>query len=478
MRVLLAQPNQNRTMGLQQLARVEPLGLEMIAGALWSRHEVALLDLRLEPAGLADTLAAFQPHLVGISVTFTIDTYRALDIASAAKAADPRTFVFVGGHHPSLRPEDFHHPAMDAIVVGEGELTASELVDTLAAEGDLRLVPGLILNQSQGQHFTGHRPLLKDLDALPYPARVLNPTSRQDYYAIVIRPVALVETTRGCPHRCRFCSVWPFHRGMVRYKSPQRVAREVAALEQPHVLFTDDNFLTRSDRAAAIARLIKERGIQKRYSLQARSDDIVRHPEVVEQWREVGLDHVFIGFERPDQSGLDAVNKHNSVRSNEEALAILRSQGIEPNPSFILSPSDGHEDFEVLRAYMHRLGLKFPFFSVLTPLPGSDLFADMKENLTTANYELFDLAHAVTPTRLPPAEFYQEFARLWRQAYPSWKIGFFRFAMAFRDLLQRRGGLEFTQRALTDIHQHGDARVYLQDWRQAPGSAPVQADYR
>jgi radical SAM superfamily enzyme YgiQ (UPF0313 family) len=419
-------------------------------------------------------LVAFQPHLVGISATFTIDIYRALDIASAAKAANPRTFVFVGGHHPSLRPEDFSHPAVDAIVVGEGELTASELVDTVAAGGDLGRVPGLVLNQSQGQHFTGHRPLLKDLDALPYPARVLNPTCRQEYYAIIIRPIALVETTRGCPHRCRFCSVWPFHRGLVRYKSPQRVVREVAALEQPHVMFTDDNFLTHGKRAGEIARLIREQGIEKRYSFQARSDDIVRHPELVGQWREVGLDHVFIGFEKPNQNGLEAVNKHNTVRNNEEALAILRSSGIEPNPSFIADPSDGHEDFEALRAYMHRLGLKFPFFSVLTPLPGSALFSEMQGSLTTANYELFDLAHAVTPTRLPPAEFYQEFAKLWREAYPPWKIGVFRVAMALRDLLQRRGGIAFSQRALTDVQQHGNAQVYLQDLGQAPGSASTR----
>jgi radical SAM superfamily enzyme YgiQ (UPF0313 family) len=474
MRVLLAQPDQNRTMGLQQLARVEPLGLEMIAGALWSRHEVALLDLRLEPDGLAEILAAFQPHLVGISATFTIDIYRALEIASTAKAANQRTIVFVGGHHPSLRPEDFYHPAVDAIVVGEGERTASELVDTVAAGGDLDRVPGLVLNQSQGQHFTGHRPLLKDLDALPYPARVLNPTSRQEYYAIIIRPIALVETTRGCPHRCRFCSVWPFHRGLVRYKSPQRVVREVAALEQPHVMFTDDSFLTHGERAKEIARLLRERRIEKRYSFEARSDDIVRHPELVEQWREVGLDHVFMGFERPDQRGLETVNKHNSVRNNEEALAILRSSGIEPNPSFIADPSDGHEDFEALSAYVRRLGLKFPFFSVLTPLPGSALFDEMQDCLTTTNYELFDLAHAVTPTRLPPAEFYQEFAKLWRGAYPAWKIGVFRVVMALRDLLLRGGGTAFSQRALTEVHQHGDARIYLQDLAQDPGSASTR----
>ena len=468
MRVLLVQPDQNCTMGLQQLARVEPLGLEMIAGALWSRHEVALLDLRLEPDGLAGTLAAFRPHLAGISVTFTIDVYRALDIASATKAANPRTFVFVGGHHPSLRPEDFYHPAVDAIVVGEGELTASEMVDTVASEGDLGRVLGLVLNQSQGQQFTGYRPLLKDLDALPHPTRVLNPISRKDYYAIIIWPIALVETARGCPHRCRFCSVWPFHRGIVRYKSPQRVVREVAALEQPHVMFTDDNFLTHGERAGEIARLLREQGIEKRYSLEARSDDIVRHPGVIEKWREVGLDHVFIGFERPAQRGLDALNKHNSVKNNEEALAILRSSGIEPNPSFISDPGDDHEDFAALRAYMRRLGLKFPFFSVLTPLPGTDLFAEVKDSLTTDNYELFDLAHAVTPTRLPPAEFYEEFAMLWRQAYPPWKIGFFRLVMALRDLLLRRRGTAVSQRALTEVLQHGDPQAYLQGSGQTP----------
>jgi radical SAM superfamily enzyme YgiQ (UPF0313 family) len=164
------------------------------------------------------------------------------------------------------------------------------------------------------------------------------------------------------------------------------------------------------------------------------------------------------------------------VRNNEEALAILRSSGIEPNPSFIADPSDGHEDFEALRAYVRRLGLRFPFFSVLTPLPGTVLFEEMEDRLTTANYELFDLAHAVTPTHLPPAEFYQEFAKLWRGAYPVWKLGFFRVVMALRDLLVRGGETAFSQRALTEVRQHGDARVYLQDLGQDPGSASTHVD--
>jgi radical SAM superfamily enzyme YgiQ (UPF0313 family) len=161
------------------------------------------------------------------------------------------------------------------------------------------------------------------------------------------------------------------------------------------------------------------------------------------------------------------------VRNNEEALAILRASGIEPNPSFIADPSDGHEEFEALRAYVRRLGLKFPFFSVLTPLPGSALFEEMKDCLTTANYELYDLAHAVMPTRLPPADFYEEFSKLWKRAYPAWKIGLFRLVMVWRDLLRRRGGIAFSQRALTEVLRHGDAQVYLKGLGQASGGASI-----
>ena len=110
MRVLLVQPDQNRTLGLQQLARVEPLGLEMLAGALLGAHEVALLDLRVEPDGLERTLEDVRPDLVGISSTFTIDLPRTVAIARAVKAWDGRTFVVVGGHRA---PRGAHEPCGD-----------------------------------------------------------------------------------------------------------------------------------------------------------------------------------------------------------------------------------------------------------------------------------------------------------------------------------------------------------------------------
>ncbi|MGQ9502114.1 MAG: B12-binding domain-containing radical SAM protein [Anaerolineae bacterium] len=462
MRVLLIQPKQNQGIGLERLDLIEPLGLEMIAGALQDGHEIALLDLRLQPEALSTMLADFRPQVVGISSTFTVKMYQTLHIAEIAKATDPQTFVVVGGHHPSLYPRDFQHPAVDAIVVGEGEVTTRELVDCLAAGGDPSRVPGLVLNRPEGQHFTGQRAPVHNLDVLPHPQRVLTRPYRLYYHLFTERPIAAMETTRGCPYQCNFCAVWRFYQGRVRFKSPQRVADELESIAEPKVFFTDDNFLANVRRSKEIARLIKERGIRKQYYVQARSDVIVRHPELITQWREVGLSGVFIGFEKPDQAGLDAVNKSNSVENNEKALTVLRQHGIEPDVSFIVDPDYDHADFAALRRYVRRLKLRLPFFAVLTPLPGTAFFDAVKDQLVTHNYELFDVLHAVLPTRLPLTEFYAEMARLYREAYPLWKLWLGKVYLALLDIWWRGPRPLSWRQLLDEVARVGEARAYLE----------------
>lgn len=463
MNILLIQPGRSPFVGLQHLGLTEPLGLEMIGGAL-ADHRVLILDLRLEPAALASTIAGFRPQMVGISSSFTVGAQQTLVTAMAVKAIDPKVFVVVGGHHPSLRPSDFAHPAIDAIVVGEGEVTVRELVDCLVAKSDTKKVAGLVLNSEGRQYHTGHRPLLSSLDTLPFPSRDLTRSYRLQYYLTLTRPIASLETTRGCPYRCSFCSVWRFYEGQVRSKSPERVVAELRAVEEPHVLFTDDNFLANASRALHLARLIRKEGIRKKYDIQARSDTIVRHPEVISEWRQVGLSGVFIGFEKPDQVGLETINKHNSPENNEQALAILRGHGIEPTASFIVDPDYTREDFAALRDYVRRLKLKVPDFAVLTPLPGTELFEEMKQRLATMRYELFDLAHAVVPTRLPLPEFYRELAGLWRAAYPRWKLDILGAYMWVRDLWQQYPGSPHWKRVLEEARRLGNPQAYMQDW--------------
>jgi radical SAM superfamily enzyme YgiQ (UPF0313 family) len=410
---------------------------------------------------LEKTLSSFKPDAVGISCCFTIDVYRTQEIARTAKE-NGAPFVFIGGLHASLNPSDFNNPAVDCIVVGEGEFGTRDLINTLENGGDLHGVPGLVLNTPEGPSFTGTRQQVSNLDELPFPARNLLPQSRrQRYFFNFWKPLATLETARGCPYRCNFCSVWAFFEGRCRTKSPERVVDELGLLKEKYILITDDNFLLNVKRADEIADLLKARGIKKRYSFQARSDTIVKHPEVIAKWRQVGLSHVFIGFESLDQEELKAANKKNSVETNEKALKIVQSHGISVTGAFIVNPDYGHSEFERLRNYIVSRRISVPQFTVLTPLPGTELFKNIENKILTKNYELYDFLHAVVATKLDPSEFYQEFASLYRTAYSRSGILLKRAVPLIAGLATRRLTLSHLRRILLSAREFADPRNYL-----------------
>jgi len=420
MKVLLVQPRQRSRAGFRAgfrtMAVVEPLGLEMVAGALEGEHQVRIIDL-LPGADLEQTVRRFRPDVCGVSCSFTVDVPETLRVAQAIKTLLPTAFVFVGGHHASLTPADFAVPWVDAIVVGEGESSAPELVRALA-DGDHPLsVGGLVVNTRHGQTGTCDRRLISDLDGLPLPNRSLTHAWRRSYHLGVRGPLASLETSRGCPYRCTFCSVWRFHHGKVRFKSPARVVEEIEAVEGRNIFITDDNFLASIPRAEAIADLLLQSRLDKRFIIQARTDSIARHPETIAKLREAGFATVFLGLEKIDAKGMASVQKANTVESNETALSVLKKAGVNAFGTLIVDPDYDEGDFRRLRDYVRRHAIPNAWFTVLTPLPGTALFEQVQEALTTRNWEMFDLVHAVLPTRLGLERFYREYARLYTAAY-------------------------------------------------------------
>ena len=417
MGVLLIHPPQVGTLGLQDIATVEPLALERL-GACVRGHEVRLLDMRLDD-DLAGALSELKPHTVGIACPFTTQVNVALRLAREVKEQRPEAKVLVGGHHPTLRPQDLADECVDAIVSGEGELTFPEVVECNAEGGDLAKVAGLIVNGPDGQQQTAPREAIANLDELPLPDRSLTARWRDEYFWMNQRPHALVETSRGCPHRCNFCSVWRFYGPAVRHQSPERVADEIAAVEEPWVFLTDDNFLLSISRARRAAEVIAERGLRKQYTFQARTDTIAKHPELIEQWRDIGLVCVFLGLEKASTEGLDNLDKRNTLENNEQAIGILKELGVGFTGNFIADPDWEPADFAKLREYVKRWELFNSSFSILTPLPGTTLFDELEGKLTSREWELFDLWHALLPTKLPREQFYAEFASLWQAAGDS-----------------------------------------------------------
>jgi radical SAM superfamily enzyme YgiQ (UPF0313 family) len=416
LKIAFLKPPIGGILGLEMLTFVEPLGPECVAACLEADgHECAIFDFRIDgrERGLARCVA-FEPDVVGIQCNFTTERWRSTGLAREVKELLPDAFVVLGGHDASREPGWFHEAAIDAVAVGDGEEVMPGLVDALERRADLRKVPGLVLNSPGGQVATGAAPSRDDLDTLPLPARHLIRDYAPHYYINFRKPLALMETARGCPFKCNFCSVWKFHHSTFREKSPERVVEELRTIEAPSVFITDDIFWMDVRRGEEMARQIKAAGIRKYFTVQTRTDIICKFPHLIEMWKDCGDLAIFLGVEAVTNEGLRSVNKKNSADNNLRAIEILKELGVGFTSNFIVDPAWGREDFARLREWISEHTTYNSGFSVLTPLPGTDLWESAKGEVTTHDWEMFDIIHAVLPTKLPIEEFYEEYARLWR----------------------------------------------------------------
>jgi radical SAM superfamily enzyme YgiQ (UPF0313 family) len=404
--------------GLEMITFVEPLGLECVAGGLeLDGHVCQIVDIRIDGVekGFAK-VRAFEPDVIGLQCNFTTERFRALRLVHRVKREFPEALVVIGGHDASRDPSWFLKAGVDVIVIGDGEEVMPALAEAWSTTKDLRKVPGLLINAPSGPIATGAAPARRDIDDLPFPARHLIREYAGEYYINFRRPLALLETARGCPFKCNFCSVWKFHESTFREKSPERVVKELAQIEAPNVFITDDIFWMNVKRGRELAKALKDSGIRKHYTIQTRSDIICKFPELIEMWKDCGRMTVFLGLEKIDDEGLKSVNKKNTAEHNNQAIRILQELGVGYTPNFIVDPTWDRPDFEKLKRWIDETGAYNSGFSVLTPLPGTDLWDEVEPSIQTRDWELFDIAHTVLPTKLPLDEFYSEYAGLWKHA--------------------------------------------------------------
>jgi radical SAM superfamily enzyme YgiQ (UPF0313 family) len=413
-RILLVQPNLSEGIGFRLAASPEPLHLEMIAATV-PEHEVRILDMRLD-RDLESTLREFGPEMVAVT-TLTPEVYTTQSILQQVKSFSEEIFTVVGGHHATLLPQDFFLPQVDAVAIGEGEIMFGELARAVADRRSLEAVPNLVWRDRHGTFV--RNPVSEgrvDLGRLPLPRRDLTESYRSEYFFLFDKPDTSVATSRGCPFRCSFCSVHEFYRGATNQMPPQRVLSEIATVATDHITFVDDNFLVNHDRESVIADMIKSEGIRKRFSMECRTDSIARHPQLVAKWVDVGLYAVLLGLEGGSDKILKSVKKSSSIDTNNRAIKILQDNGVIIWGAFLIDPDWTADDFKRLRDYVSEKKITHTQFTILTPLPGTQLYRDRYHELLTNDYSCFDTLHAVLPTRLPREEFYRYFAGLYHQS--------------------------------------------------------------
>ncbi|MGQ9588895.1 MAG: hopanoid C-3 methylase HpnR [Planctomycetota bacterium] len=406
MRVLLVHPS--ALMYAEIYLRLEPLGLECVAAALRrDGHDVRIVDLLVfDRRDLFRELDEFRPEVVAFSLNYLANIPEVVDLAKAVRAKRPEAFIFAGGHMASFVPEEVlghGEGAIDCVVRGEGEETARRLVAACGDAGWERL-PGVFSLRGSGPP----APLLKDLD-LYRPARDLT-RRRHKYFIGHLDPCASVEFSRGCPWDCTFCSAWTFYSGSYRQVSVDAIADDLASIREPHVFIVDDVAFVRRDHAMAIADAVERRRIRKEYYAETRADVFLKNHDVFRRWVKLGLVYMFLGIESLDEAGLAAFRKRTTPNKNFEALEVARQLGIEVAINIIANPAWDVKDFENLREWAMRVP-EIVHLTVQTPYPGTELWQRGDFALTTDDYRLFDVQHAVVPTRLPLETFYAELVR-------------------------------------------------------------------
>ena len=418
MSVLFIRPDPgNERFGLGPFFRVEPLGLEYISAAL--RKEGVAVTVADERFGrsLAHWIGRSKPRFVGISSLHALEYDRVLEVARLVRRLAPDAFVFAGGHAVAAYPGPIENDALDAIVLDDGEDLVPALVRAVRAGRPVTEVPGLRVRTKDG--WVSTRPLTDrtGLDEVPLPDRSVVERYRDRYHCLLFKPVWLVETARGCPFRCSFCSVWQLYDRSFRERSIGAVVEDFARVG-PHVFVVDDLFWNHPARSLELAAALKKRGIRKRWILvQSRTDLVARNPELLEAWRPLAKDFdVFFGLEAASDEGLRGVVKDANVSQTVAAAEVARSFRYGVTGNFLVDPAWGEAEFQELWAFVERHGFQRAGYTILTPLPGTELHAKLAPALEGQPWFKYDMHHVLFEPKLGAPRFFELYAETWRRS--------------------------------------------------------------
>jgi magnesium-protoporphyrin IX monomethyl ester (oxidative) cyclase len=401
MKVLLVHPS--ALLYSEVYLRLEPLGMECVASALLDAgHHVRLLDLQVfKNRRFQHEIETFRPDAIGFSVNYLANVPEVIDLAKLARQLLPGAFVFCGGHSISFIAEEvLRHGdgAIDAIVQGEGEITVPRMLQRIPRVDGM---PGVATSRGAGPRSD----MVTDINRFR-PARQLT-RKRGKYFIGQLDPCASIEFSRGCPWDCSFCSAWTFYGRSYRQADPAVAAEELAGIREPNVFIVDDVAFIHADHGMAIADEIERRKIKKHYYLETRCDVLIRNQEVFARWAKLGLTYMFLGLESLDPNQLKLFRKRISPNQNFQALEVARRLGINVAINLITDPSWTRQQFETARQWATMVP-EVVHLTVATPYPGTELFHTESRPLTSVDYRLYDIQHAVMPTHLPLREFYQE----------------------------------------------------------------------
>ena len=422
MKIFLINPSHGEVYGKLTPPDHPHLGLAYIAAVLEAEnHAVRIIDIDAEALtydNLGRIIESEKPDMVGITATTPV-FYSALKMAEIVKK-NSSAYTVIGGIHATLMPVECAESSfIDFVVVGEGEKTIIELVNSILNKSDFSNIKGLTHKKGKEIIRNEAREPIQDLDAIPFPARHLFKNQKYTYPDALRYPASPIITSRGCPGNCTFCTAKFLHGKRFRCRSAENVLDEIESLIKDYgvkeIHIWDDNFITNRNRVFAFRDGIIKRNIKVLFSFPngIRADFINR--DILKALKDFGTYSVAIGVESGNQNILDMIQKGIKLEQIENAFKLAKEMKLETWGFFLLGlPGEDKKTMSDTIDFAIKLDPDIAKFHVLKPFPKSAVYEQLKEQglIVDENYIHYGI-HTKPVHRLPDVS--QEELLEWQQ---------------------------------------------------------------
>ena len=430
--ILLIKPEPaHNAFSLDMALKTEPLELEYIKAMLTAASIPSYLyEAAADKRSFSQILEEYRPDAVCITGYITQE-YLMLSYAKEARAFNSRMVTILGGSHAQLNFHHFYKPEVSYICRSDNIYS---ILDVLSYEGIVSAchdisrktalpcgsfhvsaqdpIHGLsdpsshkALHEIDGLCYRDDgvwksNPIMPfDINRLPIPDRSHFLEHKDSYRYLDVSPVALLKTSSSCPFQCSFCYGRTLNGGVYEQRDLDLVMEELKTIPCDNIQIVDDDFLYDVPRLMRFIALLREHDIHKNFICYGRSDFISTHESLMKELAGVGLRYCMVGLEAVDDTYLDDYHKLSSKDSNLETIRILDRLDIRLVGLFIVDIRFTRKDFRNMRRFIHQQKITYTGVSIFTPIPGTGLYEEYKNQLITSNMEYWDFMHLV----LPPA---------------------------------------------------------------------------
>jgi anaerobic magnesium-protoporphyrin IX monomethyl ester cyclase len=399
--------------------------------------QLEILDCNAEKVDwkmMGERIAASNPDVVASASLATCNTYAVVKTLETAKHTAPNVLTVTGGQHFTSTAQDSLqlYPEIDVIIRNEGEQTLVELVKAHQQGAGFQNILGISFRNHGNIVHNPSRPLIANLEDLPFPGYHLVKDKMPQYHFSVMAgkraPYALVEGGRGCNHQCTFCTQWRHWQACWRLKPAKRIADEMVYCNREFgsemIWLTDDNFGTGQRPKEIAEEIIAKQLPEVTWFVQARCDDIIRNKDILPKLAKSGLRWVLLGVENSNPATLDYFKKGITPNDAKTAVRLLQDNGIFAHAMVIIgNRKETHQSILQLREFANDLDPDFIMFGILTPFPGTEVYSEAERNgwIEDRNWNHYDMIHAIMPTEtLSTHQIQEELYGCYRGFYGSY----------------------------------------------------------